>query len=147
MTYTGIDIVFIPRFNTWLHYSPTQLSTIFSASEVAHLSELLTPAPTDITRTAAIRFLASRFAAKEAFYKALSSACADKKTITPFTFRAIARHIEIHPDSRWGSPRLFFNTKNFTTASSIKLPRVATSLSIAHEKEYAVAHVLVTVKE
>jgi phosphopantetheine--protein transferase-like protein len=147
MTYTGIDIVFIPRFNTWLNYSTTQLSTIFAASEIAHLASLITQTPTDITRTAALRFLASRFAAKEAFYKALASACADKTTITPFTFRAVARHIEIHTDSRWGAPRLFFDTKNFTTASGIKLPRVASSMSIAHEKEYAIAQVILTVKE
>jgi phosphopantetheine--protein transferase-like protein len=145
--YTGIDIVFIPRFNSWLHYSPTQLATIFTSAEIIQLTKLLSQESTDATQPIAMQFLASRFAAKEAFYKALSSACADKKSITPFTFRAIARHIEIHGDSRWGSPRLLFNTQSFTAASGITLPRIVSTISISHEKEYTIAHVLLTVKE
>ncbi|MEI7580350.1 MAG: 4'-phosphopantetheinyl transferase superfamily protein [bacterium] len=147
MMYTGIDIVFIPRFNSWLQYSPTQLATIFASTEITQLTKLLSQSTTDATQSIAMQFLASRFAAKEAFYKALSSACADKKSITPFTFRAIARHIEIHADSRWGSPRLFLDTKNFTAASGITLPRISSTISISHEKEYTIAHVLLTVKE
>jgi phosphopantetheine--protein transferase-like protein len=147
MTYTGIDIVFIPRFNNWLNYSTAQLATIFTPTEIAHFSDIITTQSSELGPVHAARFLASRFAVKEAFYKALSSACADKKTITPFAFRAIARHIEIHADAQWGSPRLFFNTKNFSAASGIKLPRTASTISIAHEKEYAIAHVLLTIKE
>jgi phosphopantetheine--protein transferase-like protein len=145
--YTGIDIVFIPRFTPWLHYSRTQLATIFASAEITQLTKLLSQASTDATQSIAMQFLASRFAAKEAFYKALSSACADKKSIAPFAFRAIARHIEIHADPRWGSPRLFLDTKNFTSASGITLPCISSTISISHEKEYAIAHVLLTAKE
>jgi|GEM_PF-240913 len=147
MMYTGIDIVFIPRFNSWLNYSPAQLATIFASAEITQLTKLLSQESTRTSQPIATQFLASRFAAKEAFYKALSSACAEKKSSTPFTFRTIARHIEVTTDSRWGSPRLFLDTKNFTAASGITLPHISSTISISHEKEYTIAHVLLTVKE
>ncbi|MDQ5941137.1 MAG: hypothetical protein QG632_863, partial [Candidatus Dependentiae bacterium] len=31
MTYTGVDIVHIPRFEAWLNYKEAQLLTIFTS--------------------------------------------------------------------------------------------------------------------
>lgn len=83
----GIDSVEIERFAHWHTYSPKQLKRLFSQEEIDY--SLSNPIKT------AERF-AARFAAKEAFYKALCATC----TYQP-SFFSIARKVEvIHLQSR-----------------------------------------------
>jgi len=137
MTYNGIDIVYIPRFERWLTYSPKELLTIFTPRE---LEELTKRTPKQA------QFLASRFAVKEAFYKAVSATCATNTAIQPFGFRSIARFIEIAPDTRWQSPLLFFDAEGFMQATGIELPTLQATVSLAHDGEYAIAQVCVFMK-
>lgn len=66
----GIDAVEIERFTDWHQYSDLQLSRIFSEEEIHYCRS--------IASKTAERF-AVRFAAREAFFKALSSAVPDHK--------------------------------------------------------------------
>lgn len=68
----GIDLVEIQRFNQWKYYSRKQLLRIFSDDEINYAFD--NPAKTS-------ERLAVRFAAKEAFFKALYSC---RTTSLPF---------------------------------------------------------------
>jgi holo-[acyl-carrier protein] synthase len=78
----GIDTVEIARFTQWSIKSQTTLQRVFSDEEIAYCRH-------DHSKSAE-RF-AVRFAAREAFYKALSSANSNK---TP-PFLSVARAIKI----------------------------------------------------
>ncbi|MDQ5890721.1 MAG: holo-[acyl-carrier protein] synthase [Candidatus Dependentiae bacterium] len=131
----GIDLVYIPRFTRWLSYSDNQLLTIFSCRE---LEECRRRTPKEA------EFLASRFAVKEAFYKALSTTCATITHIQPFGLRTIARFVEITPDARWGCPLLLFSAQEFYTATGIRLPTLTAQISLSHDHDYAIAQVVIT---
>ena len=65
---TGIDLVEIKRFETWSSYEETKLLRIFSKTELFDsIQKNNNKYPYSTEK------LATRFAAKEAFYKALSS--------------------------------------------------------------------------
>ena len=61
----GVDIVQINRFKFWIEYPKAQLSHVFSKPELDYIFSG--------TQELAMQRMASRFAAKEAFYKALSN--------------------------------------------------------------------------
>lgn len=131
----GIDLVHIPRFERWTHYTDKQLATLFSVNEIKEFK-------TKGIRQAA--FLASRFAAKEACYKALSNWCAlHNQTVPPFHFRTIAPFIELQKNNQWGAPTIKVNLNGFLGKTGITLPLLEWSISISHEHEYAIAQVLV----
>jgi len=133
MIYTGVDIVHIPRLKNWPQYPPERLATFFGASEIAYAGA---------HPGKAVTFLASRFAVKEAFYKALCSLCADLGHKHHFSIRASARWVEITHDPAWKNPILLFNRIAFEAATGIQLPLFSAQVSISHEKEYAMASVL-----
>jgi len=135
MTFCGIDLVHIPRFNNWTHYTDQQLATLFTVNEIAEFKTK------GLTQAA---FLASRFAVKEACYKAVSSLCAHhaELAIQPFSFRTIAPFIELHKDTQWGVPTIQINHDGFFVKTGITLPLVAYSVSLSHEHEYAIAQVV-----
>lgn len=135
MTYSGIDMVYTARFMRWDQYNDNQLSTLFSKSEINNFHQ---------QGESGYQFLASRFAVKEACYKAISSACAHMPTVQPFGLRTIARFIEITHDQRWGCPQLHLDNNGFFAATDITLPSMIFSVSISHEKEYAIAVVLLS---
>ena len=66
----GTDLVEINRFALWHNYSDAQLQKIFVVSEIEQYKKLLDK---KLYHQAAT-FLASRYAVKEAFYKALCAA-------------------------------------------------------------------------
>ena len=66
----GTDLVNIDRFAGWHKYTDIQLRKIFVAAEVVQYQQFLAQGLSHQATT----FLASRFAAKEAFYKALCAA-------------------------------------------------------------------------
>jgi len=133
MIFIGIDMVHISRFEPWLNYKEEHLATLFSAAEIAQLHA---------KEGQKAAFLASRFAVKEACYKALSSLCAHTQTIQPFSLRTVARYIEIKKDPRWHTPELYIHRDCFTAATGITLPATIASVSLSHEREYAIAQVV-----
>ena len=134
MTYPGVDLVYIPRFKNWATYSNEQLLTLFSEAEVLAYRQ---------KKENAEQFLASRFAVKEAFYKAISNLCAENLKITPFSLRAIARFVEIKPHPRWQTPEIKYDAVGFTATVGTQLPPFKASVTISHENEYALAYVFV----
>jgi holo-[acyl-carrier protein] synthase len=88
--------------------------------------------------------LASRFAAKEAFYKAFSQALIFwKYTDTTISFLSVAKYVETSK-SDWGVPYLsidwnmILRNNKFVGKDSIRI-----HLSLSHEKLYAVAIVVI----
>lgn len=138
-------MVYIPRFKKWLSYTPNQLSTMFASAEIAQLEMLKLNTTHPHPEKRAMQFLASRFAVKEAVYKAISGLCADSlPAVKPFTFRSIARFISIAPDHRWGSPHIQLDSVRFKEATQVALPALKTSVSLSHDNDYAIAQVVVT---
>jgi phosphopantetheine--protein transferase-like protein len=88
--------------------------------------------------------LASRFAAKEAFYKALSSALVKlKKTNKKFSFISSSKHIEVVKKT-WDVPTLEINWIFFENVVEEKLPPFEISLSLSDEKIFAAAYVILS---
>lgn len=86
----GVDAVEIQRFMPWVHYPRMQLARIFSASELDYCFALCASVATHHAVIA--QRLALRFAAREAFFKALSSF--DLAHTVPFL--TVCRHVVIH---------------------------------------------------
>lgn len=63
---SGVDIVKVERFERWLSYSNHALGKVFNIREIEQVREF-----SSSDRSPALQFLASRFAVKEALYKAL----------------------------------------------------------------------------
>jgi len=144
----GIDIVTIKRFHSWVDYGPQRLSKIFTHDEmVAYLREMsdlsdsLSKEEVDAHKAS---YLGARFAAKEAFYKALSNACIQlKMTKTPFSFLFTCQHAEVYKHA-WGVPQMKVDLREFEKKIGDKFPKLKTHLSISHEREFAVAEVIIS---
>lgn len=107
----GIDIVRIERVKKiYERYGERFLKKVFSEREIAYC----------LGKRNAAECLAGRFAAKEAFYKALETDLQKKITL---------KEIEILADT---SKRPYYNLPPH-------LDGISTALSITHEREYAVA--------
>ena len=119
----GIDSVDIERFIRWTSFSQHKLSRMYSQQEIAYSLSL--PAQ-------AAERLAVRFAAKEAFYKAVA-------TLLPNSapFITIGRHCSIGFSER-GTPQLTVNW------SALGLPEYTAQVSLTHTTELATA--LVTIE-
>ncbi|MBU4387261.1 holo-ACP synthase [Candidatus Dependentiae bacterium] len=131
----GTDIVKISRFNSWINFSKEQFLTIFTEQELQDIF---------IKEKLNISVLASRFAAKEAFYKAFSAALVkldlNKKE---FLFLFTCKNIEvIKPE--WGVPILKINYSAFEDKLGVKLPKLNVDISISHEKDFAVSFVIIS---
>ncbi len=132
---TGVDIVQVSRFERWKNYSEQQLLRIFSPTELADCRS-----DQGVYR---LEKLATRFAAKEAFFKALSSALVTLgQTQTTFPFIAIAPLVCVHM-GMWNTPELQLDWPKFKKKYSIDLPELKTKLSLSHEKTHAVAFVVI----
>jgi len=129
----GTDIVEVKRFAVWKNYSETQLLRVFSKDE---LQDCLTGDTLNLQK------MASRFAAKEAFYKALSQALVNLGfTKNTFLFLFCCQHVKV-AKTKWGVPVLKADWGVFETKVGEKLPNIKTELSISHEESYAVAFVI-----
>jgi holo-[acyl-carrier protein] synthase len=113
----GIDIVRIDRFAHWRHKSRTQLRRVLSDQEIDYCLE--NPA------FSAHRF-AARFAAKEAFLKAL-------RTKIPLLTICKAIQVMVTPTG----PELAVNW------GLLKHPPQTCHISISHEKDIAVTYVII----
>ncbi len=135
MTVVGTDIVKTARFARWQNRSDAQLLKVFHPSEVAMFRALV---PKDTSR--ATQFLASRFAVKEAFFKAFSALPVSVKNQTNLPFLPLARMVRVvHGEQR--QPHL----PQELLDQLILLP-VQASLSLSHEQCCCVAFVSVVVQ-
>lgn len=121
----GVDIVRIDRFEKWLDFSEKKLMKVFHLQEIRELRKLSN------NKNTSIQFLASRFASKEAAFKAFC--CAGIK----LGFLEMCKKIFIYNDD-FGVPRVnideAFLKKYFGLAFKI-------DLSVSHEKEFSVSFV------
>ena len=167
----GTDIIRVKRLQKWVSFSYDQLRRVFSKQELIDSSHpsIRQFAPFDtipdgITqgergrRTLSVRpeclrskciegcglpSLAARFAAKEAFFKALSAALVKLDyTNKEFTLLFLCRHVSV-VKSTWDVPVLKIDWTAIEEKIEKKLPVFKVELSISHEKEYAVAFVVI----
>lgn len=121
----GIDSVEIERFHNWHLYTRSQLSRIFSPEEIDYCLE--------IPIKSAERF-AIRFAAREAFFKALRAAVPNHTV----PFLTVCRNSSIRRLEK-GNPVLYFQW-NLTGLQVEK--ELHCHLSLTHSKTMATAIVL-----
>jgi len=120
----GIDTVAVQRFVHWYEYSTKQLQKIFSTEEI----EYAFSNPTFFAQR-----LAVRFAAKEAFFKALQQIMPDKR----LSLLQIAKVVSVTKEKS-GKPMLVANWETLLNNSI----EYKTLLSLSHESCHSTAIVL-----
>ena len=134
----GIDLVEIKRMERWANFQNSSLLKIFSDQELA-----------DCTNKASILVLeklASRFAAKEAFYKALSAALVKLgKTDQTFSLLFTCQNVQIITAS-FDVPALQINWTGFEGKIKCTLPQIYADVSLSHEESVAAAVVILSAK-
>lgn len=124
----GIDAVEINRFEHWDTYSPKQLSKFFSSQEIEYCRS--------IAVKSAERF-ATRFAAKEAFFKALGTLCSPQPSLL-----SIAKFVSVI-NSHNGAPVLRIQWDALKTQIHSELTcHIVAHLSLTHTKTTAIACVI-----
>jgi len=134
----GTDIVEVVRFQSWAHGPESRLLKIFSLSELAQCK-----APDG---QYLLEKLAARFAAKEAFYKALS-ATLTRLNLTAYTFSFMfaCQHMSVMTTT-WGVPMLEIDWAAFETKIKTVLPKLHVHVSLSHEKSLAIAFIIISKK-
>lgn len=126
----GVDIAKCGRFEKWLQ-DPKMLARFFNQAE-------LSPSPSQMTvaqKSAALQHYAARFAAKEAFSKALGTGLTFDLRDAFIQNQAGGRPILVLQNSA-----LEILKKNCPQWQDAKI-----FVSLSHEKEYAVAQVLIEI--
>ncbi len=130
----GVDVAETSRFKEWKNYSREKLLKVFGKAELSYLDKE--------QGASSEQFFASRFAAKEAFFKALSSALVDLNlTKQEFSFQLARHHVEV-VKSTWDIPVLQVNWTAFEEKIGATLPKIKSQLSLSHEKSIAIAFVV-----
>ena len=131
----GVDCTTIERFNEWPSYSHEKLLKVFTRSELQE--------GFDSDKTAHLpTFFASRFAVKEAFYKALSNLLLHHHNpFKPISFATCRQAVEVAKNNL-GIPQLIINWKTIEKECGVSLPALFSHLSLSHEKNMAVAFVI-----
>ena len=130
----GTDLVHIERFAAWAHYPSAKLERIFSAAEI---QDCLLP-----NGQYSPESLAVRFAAKEAFYKALSSAIYKLElTKSKFSLLAACNSVAVSKANIWELPQLTIDWTKIDQLVGEAVPRMQAQLSLSHEATLAVAFV------
>lgn len=87
--------------------------------------------------------LAARFAAKEAFFKALSATLEHKRlTQKEFSLSFICRRVSVIQSS-WGAPQLVIDWQSISEKIAHVLPPLSTHLSLSHDGSMAIALVVI----
>jgi holo-[acyl-carrier protein] synthase len=126
----GIDSVAIERFNRWINCDRVTLRRVFSEQEIVYIMAV----PSKATERMAVRF-----AAKEAFFKALSAAIPDHG----IPFLTICRHVQV-ARARQGAPYLAIDWP-FLGASALFSLRgqLRAHLSLTHTQTIGTAFVII----
>src|SRR3990170_7256281 len=125
----GIDLVNVERFNAWATFSHTRLLKVFTRHEIDYSLFLIELAPS--------RF-AARFAAKEAFFKALCSYLG----MMPCQLSLILSSVEVLQEPNRAPILRLDYTKLNQLIEPNSLPDLYAHLSISHEKGLAMAFVV-----
>src|SRR3972149_8466719 len=125
----GVDLVAVERFRSWVAFPHARLAKVFTAHEIEyalHEPEL-----------GAAR-LAARFAAKEAFFKALCSALGMMPCSVSRVFLLVEVAQELHK-----APILRVDYEGLSTlTASCVIPCFSVHLSLTHEGGVAAAFVI-----
>ncbi len=131
----GTDLVDPARFIRWQSYSSERLQRVFTTQELAAAT---------VNGVLVAEKLAVRFAAKEAFYKALSAMLvtlgATQKTASLLT---MCKAVEV-VNKTWGVPILVIHWDSLQELFGCILPAVSVHCSLAHEREMVVAFVIIS---
>ncbi len=129
----GVDIVHVERFSHWSSYSEQKLSKVFAPQEIIEYKKILAASgPQRKVLERAAQFLASRFAVKEAFFKALCS-LPQQENLKKIVFLKLCRNIYVEKGPR-SEPLLKFNLGfNFD---------LETIISLSHESCCVVATIM-----
>jgi phosphopantetheine--protein transferase-like protein len=133
----GIDIARVDRFLPWLTFSDARLARVFTHTEIAELRTRQEKRGDQ----AATQFLASRFAAKEAFFKALCQAMQ-----APLHLFDVCRYLELAV-SRQTGVTAHVDWKKIAPAMVNKVPEGPVpdvKISLSHEQCHAVAVAVLT---
>ena len=122
----GIDLVEIDRFEPWLQFSDTKLKRVFLPSEIAYIKA---------NPSKATERLAARFAAKEAFYKALCQLNPKKR----IPFLTLCRQVSVISN---GPPQLIIDWSNLLP-NNYQPKNLQTHISITHTRTIATALVII----
>lgn len=123
MLTVGIDSVEVARFNEWTAYSKEKLSRIFSEGEIKYCLE-------EPIKTA--ERMAVRFAAKEAFYKAVTPLL---EAAQPFT--KVAKICTVTKQNN-GNPQLTVDWQ------ALEIPQYDVQVSLTHTATTATAIAIIT---
>ncbi len=119
---TGVDLIEIHRIEQAVaRFGDRLLKRVFSEREIAYAKSKANPYPS----------LAARFAAKEAFIKALSPVSSDGLSLN---------EIELVADEGLKKPAFTFYGRSRDIVETAGLARIAVSLT--HSREYAAAIVI-----
>jgi len=122
----GIDSIEIDRLIPWTQFPHPQLLRVFHAEELAYCFQ-------NPTRTA--ERLAARFAAREAFFKALAQHC-----IKPLPFLTLCKIMQVKNQPS-GAPELIVNWDYLNTKGYVcfdQSPNVHISLTHTHTQATAI---------
>lgn len=125
----GIDSVDISRFSDWASWPEEQLLAIFTPSEITYCLQ---------TPTKSAERFAARFAAKEAFYKAL---CTTVPTFT-LSLRACLPYIEVVNSATNGHVGIAVNWQALDIGQEVR--KVQIHLSITHTATVATAITIIS---
>ena len=135
----GVDLVEVARFRSWAHAPQQRLRRVFSAQELNDCR--LADQTYDPTK------LASRFAAKEAVFKALSATLINlKKTQQTFSLLTLCRLVDVTAPV-WGVPVLIVDWKALEAIIHQPIPSLTVHLSLSHEQACAVAYVVIELQD
>ena len=126
----GVDLVSVRRFEAWIDFSNKKLSRIFHQHEIEQFKK----------SEQKMTFLASRFAVKEAFFKALSVALIRLNIKKEFSFLSLASAVFVQSHEQ-GIPLFCFD--NSFLQELFNRHQLVVHLSLSHEKEQAIAYVLI----
>ena len=133
----GVDIAQIDRFEQWSNYSRKQLAKIYLEAEMDFCFD-------KEKSIFVVQKLASRFAAKEAFFKAFSAMLIKlDKTENDIPFLFVCKQVEI-VRGHWNVPYMKVNWGEIESKVGYSLPNVQVNLSISHEKQYTVVYVILS---
>lgn len=132
----GTDIVSIKRFAHMSTFSHTRLRTFFSEQELIAAQDSQNLGHFNLEK------LATRFAAKEALFKALSASLVRLgHTQKTFSLRFLAQISSVEV-TQWGVPELRVDCVALEQKIGVNLPPLQFHLSLSHEQEQALAFVV-----